>query len=238
VFGDLRRVSHFCRLKAALRQVRTASHPRINPHATRESSVPGPSMTASTGEDEDRKDMARLAAGQDGALNDLMGRYGERLFHYLLRMTQNETEAADLAEEAFVRVYLHRSQFQAGRKFSTWLYAIATNLARDWQRRQSRHPQVSLDSSNPGTEHALADTLAETKPNPGEALESSERARAVRLAIAGLPEDLRTPLVLSVYEDKSYAEIGEIVDASVKAVEMRLYRARQELRERLGPLLA
>jgi RNA polymerase sigma-70 factor (ECF subfamily) len=194
-------------------------------------------MTAPAGDDEDRKDMVRLVAGQDAALNDLMERYGERVFHYLLRLVSNDSQAADLAEEAFVRVYLHRVQFQVNRKFSTWLYAIATNLARDWQRRQARHPQVSLDAPGPASEHSLAETLAETKPKPDEVLESAERAEAVRRAIGALPEDLRTPLVLSVYEAKSYAEIAEILGCSSKAVEMRLYRARQELRERLGALL-
>jgi RNA polymerase sigma-70 factor (ECF subfamily) len=194
-------------------------------------------MTAPTGEDQDRSDMARLMAGCDAALNELMGRYGERLYHYLLRVVQSEADAGDLAEEAFVRVYLHRAQFQANRKFSTWLYTIATNLARDWQRHQARHPQVSLDAPGPASEHSLAETLAETKPKPDEVLESAERAEAVRKAVRALPEDLRTPLVLSVYEAKSYAEIAEILGCSNKAVEMRLYRARQELRERLGALL-
>src|SRR5437763_15117846 len=96
-------------------------------------------------EQQDSDDMARLAAGHEAALNDLMSRHAERLFNYLLRVLQNETEAADVAQEAFVRVYLNRAKFRTRSKFSTWLYAIATNLARDLQRRRLRHPNISLD---------------------------------------------------------------------------------------------
>src|SRR5437773_1113642 len=74
-------------------------------------------MTDATADDLDRSDMARLGAGQDAALNDLMGRHAERLYHYLLRLLQNETEAADLAEEAFVRVYQNRTKFKTTTSF-------------------------------------------------------------------------------------------------------------------------
>src|SRR5437870_13071370 len=99
-----------------------------------------------TSEEQDRNDMARLASGHDAALDNLMSRYAQRLFHYLLRVLQNETEAADLAEETFVRIYLNRARFRSSQKFSTWLYAIATNLARDVQRQRARHPHVSLEA--------------------------------------------------------------------------------------------
>jgi RNA polymerase sigma-70 factor (ECF subfamily) len=188
-------------------------------------------------DEQDRADMARLAAGQDKALNDLMGRHAEALFRYLLRVLQNESEAEDLAEESFVRIYLNRARYRPGNRFSTWLYTIATNLARDLQRRKVRHPQVSLEAQNPETGHDFREALPEKRPNPSERLESNERAEAVRQAVAALPEDLRLPLVLSEYEDKSHAEIGEILNCSPKAVEMRLYRARQQLRVTLRPLV-
>ena len=181
--------------------------------------------------------MARLIAGGDGALNDLMARHGERLFHYLIRVLQDEAEAADVAQETFARVYLNREKFRASNRFSTWLYTIATNLSRDLLRRRSRRPQVSLES--PTAEDAtIKDVLPSMDPTPTEHLELSERAAAVRREIAALPEDLRVPLVLAEYEDQSHAEIAAVLDCSAKAVEMRLYRARQQLRARLTPLLA
>ena len=181
--------------------------------------------------------MAQLADGKDAALNELMARHSERLFHYLLRLLQNETEAADLAEEAFVRVYQSRARFNPRHKFSTWLYTIATNLARDLQRYRARHPNLSLEAEPAQPGSPLREVLPDAQPGPGELLESAERADLVRRAVAALPEDLRLPLLLAQYEEKSHAEIAAILDCSPKAVEMRVYRARQELRSRLGKLL-
>src|ERR1700691_924042 len=99
-------------------------------------------MSRENSDEQDALDMARLAAGHDAALNDLMTRHSGRLFHYLVRQTQNETDAAEVAQDAFVRVYQNRAKFKPGAKFSTWLYTIATNLVRDRFRFQSRRPNV------------------------------------------------------------------------------------------------
>lgn len=91
---------------------------------------PGP-MTEPCPDERDLQEMAHLASGHDAALSELMERHGLRLFHHRLRQLQNEEDAADLAQEAFVRVYQHRARFDGRQKFTTWLYAIATNLVRD-----------------------------------------------------------------------------------------------------------
>ena len=185
---------------------------------------------------EDREDMARLNAGHDVALNALMDRHGERLFHYLLRQLNNETDAADLAQETFVRVYHHRARFDPGQRFATWLYAIATNLLRDRFRWHKRHPQVSLDAEPDGA-GAIVDTLPDGSASASDRLVAEERAAEVRAAIESLPEELRTPLILSEYEDLPHAEIGAVLNCSAKAVETRLYRARNHLRKRLAGIL-
>jgi RNA polymerase sigma-70 factor, ECF subfamily len=195
-------------------------------------------ITSASPEEQDRRDMADLAVGHDAALNELMERHAERLYNYLLRLLQNETDAADLAQEAFVRVYLNRARFTPGRKFSTWLYAIATNLARDLLRHRARHPQVSLEAQVEESGLEFREILPDGKSDPSDTLEGLERAEAVRVAVSELPDELRAPLVLAVYEDKAHAEIGEILGCSPKAVEMRLYRARQQLRIRLEKTLA
>lgn len=177
--------------------------------------------------------MERLAAGHDSALNGLMERHGERLFHFLIRLLQNEGDAEDLAQESFVRVYQHCSRFDTKQKFTTWLYAIASNLARDRFRWRARHPQVSLDAESEEAGGTLTDVLTDQEPSPIQSMEAIERAAAVREAIAALPEDLRLPLVLAEYQNQTQAEIAEVLDCSVKAVEMRIHRARQQLRERL-----
>ena len=191
-------------------------------------------MTPTSVEEQDQADMARLKGDQDTALNDLMERHGEKLFHYLIRALQNEDEAADVAQDTFVRIYQNRARFDSRRKFSAWLYAIATNLVKDRYRYRSRHPNVSLDAERGETEASIGETLADPGGTPAENLDSFERGNAVRKAIATLAEELRLPLILAEYENRTQAEIAEILGCTSKAVETRLYRARHKLREKLA----
>lgn len=194
-------------------------------------------MSDLTPDQQDREDMSRLASGSDAALNLLMDRHAEKLFHFFVRSLQNETDAAELAQETFVRIYQNRAKFDPGQKFTTWLYAIASNLIRDRYRWRSRHPQVSLEAENERTETNLKETLKETAPTPDEQMQSTERAKLVRRAIAALPEELRQPLILALYQDLSQADIAAALNCSAKAVEMRIYRARQQLRASLAAVL-
>ncbi len=191
-------------------------------------------MPEVTSDEQDLQDMARLAGGHDAALNALMERHSRKVFHYLLRSLQNEDDAADLAQETFVRVYQNRSKFDSNQKFSTWLYAIASNLVRDRYRWRTRHPQVSMDAENHEDGTALRETFVDASPTPGESLQKSERSEAVKVAISTLPQELRQPLLLAVYEGLSQIEIGRILNCSAKAVETRIYRARNQLRELLS----
>jgi RNA polymerase sigma-70 factor (ECF subfamily) len=181
----------------------------------------------------DRADMLRLAAGHDAALNDLMNRHSTPLFQYLCRMLGNEEDAGDLAQETFVRVYRSRKEFRAEKKFTSWLYTIATNLARSHFRWRNRHPGISLEVETGDSGQTLGGTLPSVEQNPGEEAVATERAAAVRRAVRELPEDLREPVVLCEWEERSVAEAAEILGATEKAVESRLYRARQQLRKRL-----
>jgi RNA polymerase sigma factor (sigma-70 family) len=186
---------------------------------------------------QDTQDMARLVAGHDAALNDLMQRHAEKLFRYLVRSLQDDEDAADLAQETFVKVYQSRARFDARHKFSTWLYGIASNLVRDRFRWRSRHRQVSLDAENETTRNDFHDVVREAGPSPIESIQAEERAETVRRAVAALPEELRLPIILAEYEGCSQVEIGEILGCTAKAVETRIYRARQQLRMSLGKLL-
>src|SRR5206468_3547440 len=181
--------------------------------------------------------MERLIAGHDAALNELMERHAGKLFNYLIRCLQDEEDAADAAQEVFVRVYQNRAKFDMSQRFSTWLYSIATNLVKDRYRYRTRHPQVSLDAENDATGGGFQESLPGQQPTPGETLASKERAEMVRRAVATLPEELRVPLLLSEYEELSHTEIGAILKCSAKAVETRIYRARQQLRLSLAKLL-
>jgi RNA polymerase sigma-70 factor (ECF subfamily) len=177
--------------------------------------------------------MERLAAGHDAALNDLMERHATPVFHFLCRMVGNEDDANDLAQETFVRVFRARASFRTGEKFSTWLFTIAANLARNHIRWRSRHPNVSFEAETGEPEQTLGSTLPATARAPNEQALATERAEAVRMVVSKLPEDLREAIVLCEWEELSVAEAAAILETTPKAVESRLYRARQILRERL-----
>lgn len=194
-------------------------------------------MTALTSDEQDAQDMARLAGGHDTALNELMERHSQRVFHYLLRSLQNEEDAADLAQETFVRVYRNSRAFNPRQKFTTWIYAIASNLVRDRFRWRARHPHVSMEAGEHEADASLRSTLPDVRPLPDEALHAEEQAAHVRAAVAALPEELRDPLILATYEGMTQAEIAEVLKCTPKAVENRLYRARNRLRERLSAIM-
>jgi RNA polymerase sigma-70 factor (ECF subfamily) len=152
-------------------------------------------------------------------------------------MVGNEDDASDLAQETFVRVFRARASFRTGEKFSTWLFTIAANLARNHFRWRSRHPNVSLETEAGESEQTLGSRLPATDPAPNEQALAAERVAAVRTAVSKLPEDLREAVVLCEWEELSVAEAAAILETTSKAVESRLYRARQILRERLKPWL-
>lgn len=189
-----------------------------------------PAHPGEGGESEDLSAMARLAAGEDLALNDLMVRWRDRVIAFLLRFTGSETAAVDLAQETFVRLYQTRARFRpgtSGRSFSSWLFGIAANLGRSHLRWQGRHPTVALEEARESA----------TEETPGSSAELHERESAVRAAIAKLPADLRETLILSEYEGLSQGEIAAIAGCSVKAVERRLSHARGILRKELARYL-
>ena len=181
----------------------------------------------------DRMAMVRLAAGHDAALSDLMERHAPAVFRFLSRMLNNDDDANDLAQETFVRVYQARESFNTNKRFSTWLFTIAANLARNQIRWRSRHPNVSLESKLDAEETSLAERISSTAPTPKEEVLSAERAAAVRAAVNALPADMREAIVLCEWEEFSMAETAAILKTTPKAIESRLYRARQSLRDRL-----
>jgi RNA polymerase sigma factor (sigma-70 family) len=175
----------------------------------------------------DRELMRRLQAGDEAALGGLMERWELPVKRVLARMVFNATEAADLAQETFVRVWQQRERFRPDAEFRPWLFAIAVNLARNRLRWWRRRPEVELAE---WTEDERADSTA----GPGaKRLEREERAAAVRDAIAALPIDLREALVLFEYEEMSQADIAAAVGATPKAVETRIHRAKEKLRAAL-----
>ena len=175
-------------------------------------------------EEEDLDAMRRLQAGDELALNELMQRWQKPLMGFVFRYLGNQQDAVDIAQETFVRVYEHRARFGGTGTFSTWLFAIAVNLCRNHARWRSRHPNVSLDVDEPA--HA---ELPDASPQPWENAESDDLAAAVRKEVQKLPHDLKTVVLLSVYDEHPHAKIAEMLRCTPKAIETRLYRAKQLL---------
>lgn len=183
--------------------------------------------------DPDAQLMLRLKNGEDWVLNELMTRWQQPLVSFIYRYMGCKTEALDLAQETFVRVYETRHRYRVRGKFSTWLFEIAANLCRNYMRwRQRRGESVIEPWDNEDAE--LAEYLQTPEDSPDQAMMRSESVLSLRRAIAELPHDLKTVILLYEYESLSYAEISSVAGCSAKAVEMRLYRARQLLRDKLS----
>lgn len=189
-----------------------------------------------TTEPGDHELMARLAKGDDLALNALMRRWSDRIVSFLYRMTGRHDTAVDLAQETFVKLYQARERYRpSGGEFSTWLFTIASNLAKNHARWRSRHPEVSIDSTDSDGNPTFSEPT-DPSQTPGETAIAHEVATAVNRAVLSLPFDLREALTLFVHEGLSYSEISVLSGCSTKAVETRIYRARHILREQLKEL--
>ena len=184
--------------------------------------------------DSDAALMLRLRDGEDSILNELMTRWQQPLVAFIFRYIGHESDSLDLAQETFVRVYETRRRYKVEAKFSTWLFAIAANLCRNHLRwRQRRRESVPEKTSNtPDAE--LAEHVQSLDDSPDQAAMRSESISLIRAAIDKLPHDLKTAILLYEYQSLSYAEVSAVLKCSVKATEMKLYRARQLLREGLA----
>jgi RNA polymerase sigma-70 factor, ECF subfamily len=182
--------------------------------------------------DPDAELMVRLKSGEDSILNELMTRWQQPLVAFIYRYIHHETDALDLAQETFVRVYETRHRYTVQAKFSTWLFAIAANLCRNHLRWRQRRREAGPET--PDAEDAeVVERVKSPVDSPDQAAMRSESISLVRVAIDKLPHDLKTAILLYEYQSLSYAEIASVLSCSVKAVEMKLYRARQLLRETL-----
>lgn len=189
-------------------------------------------METEAGVPSDEELMAQLQAGNEAALAPLMQRWEVPLKRFIFRLVGNAAEAEDLAQEVFVRIYTKRSSYHLGAKFSTWCFSIAANQAKNRLRWWKRRPVLSLNAWMDSGGDA-ADQSA-TGAQASDTAVRRERIATVQAAVAALPHDLRTALVLFEYEQQSMGEIATTLGCTAKAVENRLYRARQKLQQQLA----
>jgi RNA polymerase sigma-70 factor (ECF subfamily) len=188
-------------------------------------------------EDPDLALVRALQAGEDRALETLIHRHQEGVFRFVFRHISCEADALELTQEAFVRAYFNIGKFRPTAKFVTWLYHIALNLCRDHTRSQAyRNLSQTISIDVPVDENEGLRQPSSNQPKPDRQAQDREKLRAVEKAITGLPQELKSPLILTALEDRSYAETAELLGISPKAVEMKVYRARKLLLGKMNEL--
>ena len=188
--------------------------------------------------DPDAALMLRVKRGDRAAFVALVEKYKQPLHNFIHRTLRDETEAEDLAQNVFLQVYKSRDRYERTAKFSTWLFTIARNLCLNEIRRRSRHPAESLE-----------ETRGENEDQPSRQYEDkkvflatdnvlhSELAGKIEEALAGLPENQRTAILLCRQDELSYEEIAEVLDCSLSATKSLIHRGRETLKEKLKPYL-
>lgn len=180
--------------------------------------------------------MQLVKGGDMDAFRELVETHQQRVLGTIGRMLGDDTEAEDLAQQVFVRVWKSAERWEPTAKFTTWLYTIVRNLVFNESRRRSRRPARSLEEMQDDEEHPRQFADAGMKA-PDTTLLDAEMQVAIERAIQELPEAQRMAVVLRRYQDVSYEEIAAVLDLTVPAVKSVLFRARTELREKLRQYL-
>jgi RNA polymerase sigma-70 factor (ECF subfamily) len=181
--------------------------------------------------------MARVAEDDERAFTELVRRFQGRVTNLIARVLNDRESSDDLAQEVFVRVFVHRRNYRRGSKFTTWLFTIAANLAKNEIRRRVRKRNwFSLDA----LQELLSDSVIQlADPTEGQesALQREQLQDAIGRAIATVPEKYRVALVLRDIEGFAYEEIGQMLRIPGGTVRSRINRARGMLKRKLRPLL-
>jgi len=181
--------------------------------------------------------MARVAEDDERAFTELVRRFQGRVMNLVSRVLNDRNCADDLAQEVFVRVFVHRRNYRRGSKFSTWLFTIAANLAKnEIRRRVRRRNWFSLDALTEVLNDSIIQ-LADPTEGSEAGLEREQLQGEVGRAIATVPEKYRLALVLRDIEGLSYEEIAEVLGVPGGTVRSRINRARSMLKRKLQPLL-
>lgn len=181
--------------------------------------------------------VARVQRGDKRAFDLLVLKYQRKIMRLLSRMVRDTAEVEDVAQETFIKAYRALGQFRGESAFYTWLYRIAINTARNWQSAAGRRPNAANAIENEeGETFDQIDSLSDIS-TPESVMVSRQIAETVNEAIAALPEELRTAIVLREIEGMSYEEIAESMDCPIGTVRSRIFRARDAIATRLRPIL-
>ncbi|WP_458415151.1 RNA polymerase sigma factor SigW [Schinkia sp. CFF1] len=179
-----------------------------------------------------KKRIKQVKKGDQNAFSEIVDLFKDKVFQLCYRMVGNRHDAEDIAQEAFIRAYININSYDLNRKFSSWLYRIATNLSID--RLRKKKPDFFLDAEIEGTEGlTMYSQIPSDDPQPEEMVESLEFQEWIQQGIDELPVMYRSVIVLKYIEELSLKEIGEILDLPIGTVKTRIHRGREALRKRL-----
>jgi RNA polymerase sigma-70 factor, ECF subfamily len=177
----------------------------------------------------------QVLIGDQNAFGEIVEVYRDKIYQLCYRMLGNAYEAEDMAQEAFIRAYVNIERYNVNRKFSTWLYRIATNLCID--RLRKKKPDYYLDAEVAGTEGlTLYSQIASTGVTPDEEVSKMEIQSIIQQEILKLPEKYRSVIVLRYIDELSLNEISEILSLPLGTVKTRIHRGREALRKQLRHL--
>ncbi len=203
----------------------------------REAPVREPVERRQLGTLEDADLVARYLDGERFAFHELVRRYQDRLLNFIYRTIGDRDRAEDLVQETFVRVYRHMHRFDPTKKFSTWIYTIASNLAKNELRNRSRNPLVLFQSikQNWEADHRPLE-FEDNTYSPDDLFRKRHLREKVETAVSELPEHHRVVFVLRELEGKTYEEISEITGVTLGTVKSRLNRARNRFAQIIAPM--
>jgi RNA polymerase sigma-70 factor (ECF subfamily) len=182
--------------------------------------------------------MLRVKQGDGAAFAELVDRYKQPILNLVYRMLHDATEAEDLAQNVFVQVFRSAHRYEVSAKFSTWLFTIARNLALNELRRRSRHPAESMDTTRPEQDDQPLQQFEDKKTaSPPERLLQGELEEKIERAVAALPENQRTAILLCRQDELSYEEIAKVLGCSLSATKSLIHRGRETLKHKLKPYL-
>lgn len=176
--------------------------------------------------------MLRVREGDEGAFRELVEATEDRLYGTMAKMLGGVEGAEDLAQKVYVRIWQARGRYVPTAKFSTWMFSIMRRLVLNERRGRARRGAVFYDPSPDETPH---DAVA--RDGPAAEVAAGELARAIDEALAELPEEQRTAMILRRYEEMPYEEIAAVLGTTVPAVKSLLFRARETLRVKLAAWL-
>ncbi|UDL04167.1 RNA polymerase sigma factor RpoE [Marinobacter sp. CA1] len=207
---------------------RTPGSPSMTPDSDQHGEETSTSQT-------DLQLVRKVRNGDRSAFDLLVIKYQSRVASIISRYVYDSQEVMDLAQETFVKAYRAMDRFRGDSAFYTWLYRIAVNTAKNYLEARGRRPQGSADSSE--AENFDDGVRLRDNASPEGLLQREQLQQALRQAISGLPEELRSAFLLREYDGLSYEDIARILECPIGTVRSRIFRARDAVDRQLGPLL-